>query len=183
MSIGILQTATVPPRPSHSESDGGSHRGSDAGGRDRARLGRPAVLRTAAGGLVASTVLLGVYLAILTLVSGWQFTIDQFVEWRPFVLALTIGFGVQIGLFVYLVSASDAAGSGKVVATTGATSTIAMVSCCTHYLVNLLPVLGATGLVGFVGQYQAELFWFGIVSNLAGVAYLGSRTYSSIKGA
>jgi len=58
-----------------------------------------------------------------------------------------------------------------------------MVSCCTHYLVNLLPVLGATGLVGFVGQYQAELFWFGIASNLAGVAYLGSRTYSIIKGA
>jgi P-type Cu+ transporter len=183
MSIGILQRTTLPPPPSHSEIDGGSHHGSDTGGLDRARPRRPAVLRAAAGGLVASTVLLGAYLAILTLVSGWQFAIGQFGEWRSFVLALAIGFGVQIGLFIYLVSASDAAGSGRVVATTGATSTVAMVSCCTHYLVNLLPVLGATGLVGFAGQYQAELFWFGISSNLAGVAYLGSRTYSIIKGA
>jgi P-type Cu+ transporter len=179
MSIGILQTATRPPRPSHSESDGGP----DAGGLNRARPSRLAVFRAVAAGVVAGGILIGVYLAILTLLSGRQFAIEQFIEWRPFVLALTIGFGVQIGLFVYLTSASNAGGSGKVVATTGATSTLAMVSCCTHYLVTLLPVLGATGLVGFVGQYQAELFWFGIASNLVGVAYLGSRAYSIIRGA
>ena len=141
------------------------------------------VLGPAASGLVASAILLGVYLTILTLVSGWQFAIEQFIAWWPFVLTLAIGFGVQVGLFTYLRSAASAAGSAKVVATTGTTSGIAMVSCCTHYLVNLLPVLGATGLVGFVGQYQAELFWFGIASNLVGIAYLGSRAYRLTKGA
>jgi Cu+-exporting ATPase len=130
-------------------------------------------------GVLGSALILALYFVILTLVSGWQFTIEQFVEWRPFVLALAIGFGVQIALFVYLRSASHAVGAGKVVTTTGAASAVAMVSCCTHYLVNLLPALGATGLVGFVGQYQAELFWFGIASNLAGVAYLGSRVLAS----
>jgi P-type Cu+ transporter len=180
MSIGILRNATLLPQPTV----GGGHPCcSEASDLNRVRQRRPAVLRAATGGLLASTGLLGAYLAILTLASGRQFAIEQFVEWWPFVLALTIGFGVQVGLFIYLVSVSGAAGSGKVVATTGVTSTVAMVSCCTHYLVNLLPVLGATGLVGFFGQYQAELFWFGIASNLAGVVYLGSRTYSIIKGA
>jgi Cu+-exporting ATPase len=58
-----------------------------------------------------------------------------------------------------------------------------MLSCCTHYLVNLLPVLGATGLVSFVGAYQVELFWFGIASNLAGIAYIGRRVVSFVHGA
>ena len=58
-----------------------------------------------------------------------------------------------------------------------------MVACCTHYLVNLLPVLGATGLVSFVGAYQVELFWFGIASNLAGIAYIGQRVVSYAHGA
>ena len=65
---------------------------------------------------------------------------------------------------------------------TGTTSSVAMVSCCTHYLVNLLPVLGATGLMSIVGQYQIELFWFGIASNLAGIAYIGRRVVSLARG-
>ena len=105
----------------------------------------------------------------------------QFVDWWPFVVALAAGFGIQIALFVHLRRALHRA-SGKVVAATGVTSAAAMVSCCAHYLVNLLPVLGATGLIGFVGQYQSELFWFGIASNLAGIAYLASRVVSLGKG-
>ena len=45
---------------------------------------------------------------------------------------------------------------GKVMVATGTTSGAAMVSCCTHYLVNLLPVLGATGLVSFVGRISGS---------------------------
>ena len=142
-----------------------------------------AAAAAAAAGALGSALILTVYFATLTLVSGWQFTIEQFVEWRPFVLALAVGFGVQIALFVYLRRAFHTAASGKVVTATGATSTAAMVSCCTHYLVNLLPVLGATGLVSFVALYQADLFWLGIASNLAGIAYLGSRVISLSKGA
>jgi len=50
-----------------------------------------------------------------------------------------------------------------------------MVSCCTHYLANLLPILGAAGLVTFASAYQIELFWAGILFNLGGIAYM-SRT-------
>lgn len=137
----------------------------------------------AAAGLTASAIMLGFYFGILSLVSGWQFTIDQFVEWWPYIVALAAGFGIQVGLFTYLRRAVHGAASGKVMAATGTTSGAAMVSCCTHYLVNVLPVLGATGLVSFVGQYQVELFWFGIASNLAGIAYIGRRVASYAHGA
>jgi YHS domain-containing protein len=142
------------------------------------------VLGVAAGvGLLASAIALGFYFAVLTLVSGWQFTVEQFGDWWPYIVALATGFGIQVGLFVYLHRALHGAASGKVLVATGATSGTAMAACCTHYLVNLLPVLGATGLVSFVGAYQVELFWFGIVSNLAGIAYIGRRVISFAHGA
>ena len=55
------------------------------------------------------------------------------------------------------------------------TSTAAMISCCAHYLTNILPVVGAAGAIALVAQYQIELFWFGLASNLAGIAYMGNR--------
>jgi YHS domain-containing protein len=142
------------------------------------------VLGLAGGtGLLASAIILSFYFGMLILVSGWQFTLAQFAEWWPYILTLAVGFGIQAGLFVYLRRAVKGAASAKVIAATGTTSGAAMVSCCSHYLVNLLPVLGATGLVSFVGAYQAELFWFGIASNLAGIAYVGRRAVFFAHGA
>jgi YHS domain-containing protein len=152
-------------------------------GHDRRRL-KPLALAVSAGaGVLASAGILGFYFGALTLVSGWQFTVEQFFDWWPYIVALAVGFGSQVGLFVYIRRALLAAASGKVMVATGATSGTAMVACCSHYLVNLLPVLGATGLVSFVGTYQVELFWFGIASNLAGIAYIGRRVVSFAHGA
>lgn len=134
-------------------------------------------------GLLAAAIMLGFYFGVLTVVSGWDFTIEQFSDYWPFIVALAIGFGIQVGLFIYLRQAVHAAASGKVIAATGTTSGAAMVSCCTHYLVNLLPALGATGLVSFIGQYQTELFWFGIAANLAGISYIGRRVVLFTQGA
>ena len=145
-------------------------------GAGRATPGRAAVMGTA-----ASLALFAFYFGLLTLLSGWEFALDQFRAYWPFIVTLAAGFGVQFGLFIYLRSAAHGARSGKVVAVTGTTSGAAMVSCCTHYLANLLPVLGATGLVSLVGAYQVELFWFGLLANLAGVAYMASRLRPLLK--
>ena len=144
-------------------------------GAGRAAPGRAAVIGTA-----ASLVLLAFYFGLLTLLSGSGFALDQFRAYWPFIVTLAAGFGVQFGLFIYLRSAHGTR-SGKVVAVTGTTSGAAMVSCCTHYLANLLPVLGATGLVSLVGAYQVELFWFGLLANLAGIAYSASRLRPLLK--
>jgi Cu+-exporting ATPase len=127
-------------------------------------------------GAVAAVLMLAVYFIVLTLVSGWEFARTQCVSYWYFVLALTAGFGVQIGLYSHLRRiARHADASGKVVTVAGATSTGAMISCCTHYLTNVLPVLGATGLVALVAQYQSELFWVGILFNVAGMFYVGRK--------
>ncbi len=133
-------------------------------------------LKAAAAGILAGGLLLGVYFGVLTLVSGWEFTLGQFAAFWHFTVALAAGFGVQVGLYTYLrrlTRHGDAA--GKIAAVSGGTSTAAMVSCCSHYLANVLPILGATGLVALVGQYQVELLWLGLAFNLAGVLYIGSK--------
>jgi Cu+-exporting ATPase len=134
------------------------------------------VLRAAGAGSLASGLLLGVYFGILTLVSGWEFALEQFADFWHFIIALAVGFGVQLGLYTYLRRlARQCGGAGKVAAVSGGTSAAAMISCCTHYLANMVPILGATGLVALVGQYQVQLFWVGLAFNLAGVVSIGTK--------
>lgn len=127
-------------------------------------------------GAAASTALLVVYFGALTLISGWRFTLDQFNEFWFYIVPLAAGFGVQVALYLRLrdvvMQTKDATG---VVAASGTTSAAAMVSCCAHYLMNVAPVLGATGLVAFVAQFQVELFWIGLLFNLAGIAYVANK--------
>ena len=129
-------------------------------------------------GILASLILLVVYFAILTLVSGWIFALEQFASYWYFIISLTVGFGIQITLYQYIKSlVHSGQGMGKIVGVSGTTSTAAMISCCAHYLVNLVPILGVTGLVTFVAQYQVKLFWVGIFFNIAGIVYMVSKIY------
>lgn len=134
------------------------------------------VIKSIFYGVFASAILFGVYFFVLSLVSGWDFAKNQFLEFWYFIVSLAIGFGLQVGLYIYLKNLihPDFSG-GKVLGVTGATSTATMVSCCTHYLVYLVPILGVTGLVSFVAQYQTELFWVGLLFNLAGIYYITSK--------
>ena len=120
--------------------------------------------------------LLEIYFVVLAAVSGWELTVSQFLDFWYFIVSLAAGFGIQIGLYSYLRNAVRGTDmSGKVVAVSGTTSTAAMISCCAHYLTNILPVVGAAGAVALVAQYQIELFWFGLACNIAGIAYMGNR--------
>lgn len=134
-------------------------------------------LRSVCFGFFASAALLVLYFTVLSLISGWGYTLDQFSQFGYFVVALAVGFGVQIGLYTYLRELVRY-GSGAMLGMTGTASTAAMLSCCTHYLANVLPILGVAGLVTFVAQYQVELFWAGIAFNLAGIAYMLKRVYA-----
>jgi P-type Cu+ transporter len=133
----------------------------------------PVAIRLILGGAIALSVLLGIYFGALTLVSGWGFTVSQFNEFGPFIVALASGFAIQVGLFLRLRQLTmDHHHANQIVAASGATSTVAMLACCTHYLANVLPVLGAVGLVSIVAQYQVQLLWIGLIFNAAGLAYI-----------
>lgn len=127
-------------------------------------------------GILSSLLLLGVYFTVLTLVSGRSFSQSQFSQFWYFIVSLSAGFGIQIGLYTHLRGLiKEIHGEGKILGVTGTTSTVAMISCCTHYLANLLPILGTVGIVTFVAQYQVELFWVGLLFNLGGIFYIANR--------
>lgn len=131
------------------------------------------VVKPIAYGLGSALILLAVYFSVLTLVSGWGFAQSQFAVYRYFIISLAIGFGIQIMLYQYIINlVHEGHGMGKVAGITGTTSTAAMISCCAHYLVNLIPILGVTGLATFVAQYQVKLFWVGILFNIGGIVYM-----------
>jgi len=124
-------------------------------------------------GALACMLMLAIFFGVVSLISGQDFAIEQFAQFWYFIVALALGFGIQVGLYTYLKHLVGQHGmSGKVVAASGTTSAAAMVSCCAHYLVNILPILGVTGMLTLVAQYQIELFWLGLAFNVAGILYI-----------
>ncbi len=123
-------------------------------------------------GISAGLILLAFYFLILSLVSGWSYALLQFSSYWYFILALSIGFSIQVGLYVYLRTRVAEKAAGNVVAVSGATSSLAMISCCSHYLINILPIIGTAGVITLISQYQTQIFWFGILANLIGIFYI-----------
>ncbi|MDH4235080.1 MAG: YHS domain-containing protein, partial [Gallionella sp.] len=90
-------------------------------------------------GAGAFVLLLAVYFGVVSLISGTNFALEQFAKFWYFIVLLALGFGIQVGLYTYIKNLAGQHGaSGKVVAVSGTTSTAAMVSCCAHYLANIL---------------------------------------------
>ncbi|KKS19046.1 MAG: hypothetical protein UU76_C0007G0008 [Parcubacteria group bacterium GW2011_GWC1_41_7] len=131
-------------------------------------------------GIFASAALILFYAIVVENISGKSFLINQWKTYGVFLSALSIGFGIQISLFV-LIKQKHRAMSARAVTTTGTTSTAAMISCCTHYFVNVLPVIGATGVATFVAQYQIQFFWVGIFLNAFGIIYLWRQLKKTTK--
>lgn len=135
-----------------------------------------AFIKPLSWGALAFVLMLAVFFGVVGLISGWSFTLEQFAKFWYFIVALALGFGIQVGLYSYLRQlVGNQKMSGKMVAASGTTSTAAMISCCAHYLVNILPVLGITGFITVVAQYQIQLFWLGLSFNLAGILYIAPK--------
>jgi Cu+-exporting ATPase len=133
-------------------------------------------------GLAAALALLAFYGAVLTLLGGWPFTREQFAAYWPYILALAVGFGVQVALYVHLRRmVRGPCAHGKVIAVSGSASAAAMVSCCTHYLANLLPIVGAAGVRTIVAQFQVQLLWIGLVVSAAGIVWIGVKVAAATK--
>lgn len=144
------------------------------------------ILTPVAFGVGATLAMLALYFLVLSGFSGWEFAQLQFRAYWYFILTLSFGFGVQIGLYQYIKflvreGRGMGVGMGKMVGASGATSAMAMISCCAHYLANLLPVLGVTGLMTFLTQYQVNFFWAGILFNIGGIIYMVKRISIIIK--
>jgi Cu+-exporting ATPase len=149
---------------------------------EQSGMTQPTIIRPIQFGAGALVSLLTVYFGVVSLISGMNFAIEQFGKFWYFIVPLAIGFGIQVGLYTYLKNLVGQHGaSGKVVAVSGTTSTAAMVSCCAHYLTNILPILGVTGFLAVVAEYQIELFWLGLAFNVTGVIYISSKVINAYR--
>jgi hypothetical protein len=131
---------------------------------------RPSLLPLAAG-LVAAAALLSLYLGIVTVAQDWHHATRQLVTDRWWVGAIVVGFGVQVGLFVYLRRLHSRAAAGGMALSTG-TSTAAMLACCAHHLSDVLPVIGVSGAAVFLNQYKTPFLALGVGMNALGITYL-----------
>jgi hypothetical protein len=140
------------------------------------------LLRPVVFGVLAALALLVFYLGVITLAQGWGHALQQLGDDLPFVGAIAVGFGTQVGLFAYLRGLHARASAGGVAASTG-TSTAAMLACCAHHLVDVAPVLGLSGAAIFLNAYKTPLLWLGIVMNLIGILYLSRKIHQARKDA
>ncbi|MBU3923621.1 MAG: hypothetical protein KJ592_01775 [Nanoarchaeota archaeon] len=135
-------------------------------------------------------VLWGVFAAIIVILINWSvlallnypmMAIDIINQYWYLLVLLIGGFGLQVGLFVYYNSLS-AIGCGTTVVS-GGISGVSMILCCSHYILNLLPFLGAVvGMSSLVAlsRYTPHFLWLGVVSNVIGiwVLYYQRNKYS-----
>ncbi len=125
-------------------------------------------------GLLAALGLVIFYLGLITLTQSWPHALQQLGEDIWFVGAITLGFGTQVGLYVYLRGLHSRAKARGVAASTG-TSAVAMLACCAHHLADILPVIGLSGAAIFLNTYKTPFLWLGIIMNLIGIIYLGQK--------
>ncbi len=125
-------------------------------------------------GVFGTTLLLTIYLILMRITTGsLETAISQFNYYRPWILTLSLGFGIQLTLYKLLkIRHMNSVKANKMTKVTGTTSTATMVACCAHHAVDVLPILGASALASFLGAYTKELFAVGIVFNLFGIGFM-----------
>ena len=91
-----------------------------------------------------------------------------------YLLVLLIGgLGLQVGLFVYY-NSLNAIGCGTTFVS-GGISAFSMILCCSHYILNLLPFLGAVVGISFFAvltDYTLHFLILGVVSNAIGIGVI-----------
>ncbi|MFQ5344143.1 MAG: hypothetical protein ACE5F6_21585 [Anaerolineae bacterium] len=129
-----------------------------------------------AGGLLGALALTALYLGLVTLAESWTHALDLVREDAPFVVPIILGFGIQVGLFVYMKRGLHLPDSTRTAgALTGAgtgTSTLAMVACCAHHVTDVLPLVGLSAAAVFLAEYKVWFMAVGLVTNLIGIAFM-----------
>ncbi len=127
-------------------------------------------------GIGGGLILLSVYFIIVSFANSFAHAINEFGQLWYWIAALTIGFGIQVGLFTHVRQAvkikQQFRGATTTVAAGAGVSTVSMVACCAHHLSDLLPILGLSAAAAFLVQYQLVFILAGVVSNIFGITYM-----------
>lgn len=137
-------------------------------------------------GLLGGISLLLFYFVVMTVAErSLSATVSQFAQLWYWMIILSAGFGIQIGLFTHLqqiIKHHQMTGNSKTIAVTSTgTSAASMIACCAHHLSDVLPIIGLSGLAVFFTQYQVPLILIGVVMNIFGIFYMIGQI-NKIKG-
>lgn len=120
-------------------------------------------------GIISGLGILAFYILVLTFFQGFGFAISQFKQLWIWLVPLAAGFGTQIGLFS---SIKHTAQMNATIAGTGTISGGSMIACCSHFLLNIVPIIGLSGLATFLMTYQKTFFSIGIISSIIGITLM-----------
>lgn len=127
--------------------------------------------RSIRNGIIGAAGLILFYFIVMGVSSrSWLATISQFRQLWYWIIILSVGFGLQIGLFVHLKKKINSVKT--IVAASSATSAVSMVACCAHHLTDVLPIIGLSAAAVFLTQYQIPLVVLGILINGLGILYM-----------
>lgn len=126
-------------------------------------------------GTSGALLLLAVYFLTLTLSNALSHALEELRVYGVWIGLLTVGFGLQVGLFAYVRASLKKRGAARAAASmaaSGGASATAMVACCLHHLTDILPILGLGAASLFLVRYQTFFLAVGVGSNLVGVTLM-----------
>lgn len=124
-------------------------------------------------GVTASISMLIVYFAVLTLSESFEHAITQFASMWYWLAILVAGFGLQVGLYFHVKHYGKNMHNAKMeVTAAGSMSTGSMIACCAHHVADILPIVGLSGALIFLVEYQMLFIYIGIFSNLIGLTMM-----------
>src|SRR3989344_3702553 len=118
---------------------------------------------------IALLVVIGINFLILYFLNFPQMAILQLKKYFLLLILLVLGFGLQIGLYTYLkhkeavCTITSMAGGGI--------SSISMILCCSHYIVNFLPFI-SLGFANLIVRYTFWILLFGVLKNIFGIWFM-----------
>lgn len=124
-------------------------------------------------GSFAIIIVLLINLLILSALNFPLMAVNIIKKYFILLVLLIGGFGLQVGLFTYFKNLNAISCSTTVAS--GGISTISMLLCCSHYLLNILPFLGALAGISALttlSKYTPHFLIFGILSNIVGISVL-----------
>lgn len=126
-------------------------------------------LRIIRNSVLAILIVVAINFLVLYFLNFPSMAIYQIKRYLILLILLVIGLGVQIGLYTYL-KHLNALCSITTMAS-GGVSSISMLLCCSHYLVNILPFISLS-FASFLTEYTFYILLFGVLSNIFGILFM-----------
>lgn len=124
-------------------------------------------------GIIAILIVVAINFLVLYLLNFPLMALNIIKQYWYLLILLIGGFSLQVGLFTYFHKLN--AISCSTTFTSGGISSVSVILCCSHYLLNLLPFLGA--IIGIsaltaLSKYIVHFLILGVVSNAVGIGVL-----------